>query len=439
MNGGVELDMDVIQALRWLAGVTTNPEQFSQRLKNSQDNYIEETSKKINFGARFDSKWHGDDVVAGFFSQAKSLIDNRRAFEISTASQIIPWVKQLGQNVVLLNKIPGAMERAKRMLESTTVYPDTALFELVLAGNYAAMGYEVEFIPEKKGIAKTPEFKCTFNKDVEFVVECKRLQKGKYASREEDAHLQLIQPVEVRIRSKKMSVWIDVTYKCEVEKVPGDYLLHHLSNYCGKDYEWDDEYGVGFVRKAKLNDVKNDIESNGSISFHTKLARLLKGRPLDDNYYNVIVSGRPDERDPRFISKIKNASLVTWRCVCDESLEGRSRHIKSTLAEIEKQVSTYGLGVGHVAIDIDVQKEVADKRREKNRAIAEAFEIESELVRLNIHYLVTRVEENHSWLVDETLDYFCSNELVKYVVPLVQVFPGANIFDNDLPAWYQKC
>lgn len=438
MSGGVELDMDVINALMWLAETTTDPRGFSQRLEMAQGNYIKETSKKINFGVPFDKRWYGDDVVAGFFSQAKSLIDSRRAFEISTASQIIPWVKQLGQNVNVLNEIPGAKERAKRMLDSTSVYPDTALFELILAGNYAAMGYDVEFIPEKKGIAKTPEFKCSFLDEVEFVVECKRLQKGMYASQEESAHLRKIHPVELRVCSKKMSVWIDVTYKNEVDKIPETYLLDHLSNYYAVDYNWDDEYGIGFIKQAKLHDLKKDIEENGSISFHTKLARLLKGKEVDDNNYNIIASGRPDDQDPRFISKIKHASLVTWRCVSEQSFEGRSRHIKSTLAEIEKQVTSHGLGVGHIAIDIDVQKEVADKRREKNKKVAEEFEMKSELVRLNIHYLVTRIEENHSWMVDETLDYFCSNTLVKYVVPLVQIFPDAIVFDNDLPAWYQK-
>lgn len=438
MRGGVELDMDVIKALRWLAETTNDPRGFSQRLEIAQNNYIKETSKKVNFGVVFDKAWYGDDVVAGFFSQAKSLIDSRRAFEISTASQIIPWVKQLGKNIDILDQMPGAKERAKRMLDSTSVYPDTALFELILAGNYAAMGYDVEFIPEKKGIAKTPEFKCSFHDGVDFVVECKRLQKGKYACQEESAHLRQIQPVELRIRSKRMSIWMDVTYKNEVDKIPDTYLVNHLSNYYGVDYNWDDEYGVGFIKQAKLHELKKDVEINGSISFHTKLARLLKGKDLDDNNYNIIALGRSDERDPRFISKIKYASLVTWRCVSEQSLEGRSRHIKSTLAEIEKQTSSYGLGVGHIAIDIDVQKEVADKRREKNKKVAQEFEMESELVRLNIHYLLTRIEENHSWMVDETLDYFCSNDLVKYIVPLVQIFPDAIIFNNDLPAWYQK-
>lgn len=67
MSGGVELDMDVINALMWLAETTTDPRGFSQRLEMAQGNYIKETSKKINFGVPFDKRWYGDDVVAGFF------------------------------------------------------------------------------------------------------------------------------------------------------------------------------------------------------------------------------------------------------------------------------------------------------------------------------------------------------------------------------------
>lgn len=47
MRGGVELDMDVIKALRWLAETTNDPRGFSQRLEIAQNNYIKETSKRL--------------------------------------------------------------------------------------------------------------------------------------------------------------------------------------------------------------------------------------------------------------------------------------------------------------------------------------------------------------------------------------------------------
>lgn len=113
--------------------------------------------KAANFGKQFDPEWYGSDVVAGYFAQAKSLIDNRRSYEVTNASNIIPWVKQLGVCAKSLDRITGARDRAIRMLKNTTVLPDTALLELVLAGNYASEGYEVEFIPEQR-IAKTRSF-----------------------------------------------------------------------------------------------------------------------------------------------------------------------------------------------------------------------------------------------------------------------------------------
>jgi hypothetical protein len=119
---------------------------------------------------------------------------------------------------------------------------------------------------------------------------------------------------------------MDVTYKTEVKETPDNYLLNHLSNYYGKDYSWDDDFGVGFVKAVNLNSAKYDVEVNGSLSFHSKLARLLKGNPIGDDFYNIFASGRPDERDQRFISKIKYASLLTWRCINEKSLECRSAY-----------------------------------------------------------------------------------------------------------------
>lgn len=438
MNEGIDFDLDIYKALKWLSGTVLDPSDFLCRMERSQEIYIENSSAKSNFGKKFDQTWFGDDLAAAFFAQAKSLLDNRKSFEISTASNIIPWVKQLGKNIDFLEGVVGASERAKRMLENKRVYPDTALFELIVAANYAEKGYYVEFLPEKKGLAKTPEFKCSLNGDDYFFVECKRLQKSNYSLREESAHCLKARPVELRILSKRMSVWIDVTYKREIFDIPEEYVINHLTHYYGKNYYWDDEYGTGFVKSIDLKPIKEDIERNGSILANTKMARLIKKAPLYNDNYDVYVSGRADERDVRFISKIKFASLLTWRCIGEVSYEKRSRHITSTLAEIEQQISSYGLGIGHVAIDVDVQTDVADKRREKNFDAIKKFEIKSKLVLLNIHYLVPRIDENRAWLVDETREYFYANKLIEHVFPGVDIFPNAVRFDNDLPGWHQK-
>ncbi|MEZ2894451.1 hypothetical protein [Providencia rettgeri] len=438
MFSGVEYDKDVWNGLKWLASVLPNDKVFYERLTIAQRNYIISTCKPANFCKPFDLSWYGKDVVAGFFSQAKSLLDNRRAYELSTASYIIPWVKRLGQCAELLNGIYGAKERAKRMLLNDKVIPDTALFELVLAGNYAEQGYEVEFIQEQKGICKTPEFRCSLNGKEFFFVECKRLQTGFYAKQEKEEHTKRVQLVEHRVNIEKMNIWLDVTYNCEVKDIPEDYLIRHLTNFDGVMYKWEDLYGKGFIKSYDFNVIKNDILKEGSLLFSVKLTRLIKGSPLEDENYNVFVNGEPDERDSRYIAHVNNASLVTWRCVSDKSLEARSRHITKTLAEIDEQLIGCSIGVGHIALDVDVQKDVADKRRQKNNNAAKKFHTKANIARVNIHYLVPRTDENSSWMVDETVDDFYVMPVIKDAIPVVQAFPEAVIFDNDLPGWHQK-
>jgi hypothetical protein len=89
-------------------------------------------------------------------------------------------------------------------------------------------------------------------------------------------------------------------------------------------------------------------------------------------------------------------------------------------------------------MDVDVQKDVADKRRSKNHNAAKKFASKSDIVRLNIHYLVPRVDEKSSWLIDETVDDFYTHDLVKEIIPVMQAFPDAVLLDNGLPGWHQK-
>lgn len=152
---GVMEDKYVAIGLEWLNQLQDDIKTSLSRLQSAQHQYIHVTNDAAFFGKDFDIKLYGTDIVASFFAQAKSLLDNRRAYDVSIASHIIPWVKQLGRNCYLIDAIPGARERAKRMLDDKMLYPNTALFELVIiAGNYADKGYQVEFIPEQKGIVK---------------------------------------------------------------------------------------------------------------------------------------------------------------------------------------------------------------------------------------------------------------------------------------------
>src|SRR5271157_2037699 len=158
-NNGVEEDQDVRAALAWFAVASGNADTFVERLTRAQQAYRRVTALSETFGKDPSLETISQDVVGAFLAQAKSLLDDRRSFDIALASHIIPWMKQLGRNVHVLVNVPGANERVSRMLTAEAVAPGAAMFELVMASNYAVDGFDVPFVDEAGGRARTPDLR----------------------------------------------------------------------------------------------------------------------------------------------------------------------------------------------------------------------------------------------------------------------------------------
>ncbi|TCZ21491.1 hypothetical protein EYB39_23955, partial [Pantoea agglomerans] len=161
--------------------------------------------------------------------------------------------------------------------------------------------------------------------------------------------------------------------------------------------------------------------------FNTKFARLMKGAALRDEYYNIYARAKSDDRDHRFIEFVEQASLVTWRCVNPTSFESRSKHVTSLLKTIDDQLLSYGPGIAHIAIDVDIQGDVADKRRQKNAEAISRFTPRSKLCRTMVHYMVPRIDEDSAWMVDETSDESLNYPPEFAFTPRVAVFTDSEI------------
>lgn len=85
-------------------------------------------------------------------------------------------------------------------------------------------------------------------------------------------------------------------------------------------------------------------------------------------------------------------------------------------------------------MDVEVGCDSSDLRRERNKEVILQFLAESLVAALYVHYLVPRVSESHSWLVDETVDSFGAG---RNPVPSMRIFPSSAPIGNDLPAWRQ--
>lgn len=439
--GGIEDDPDIRIALDWLSSTTENASLFTERLAYAQQAYRQFTASAKNLGK--DPKlteFHGD-IVASYFAQPKSLLDDRRSYDLALCSKIIPWIKQLGRNVAFLNHVVGARERAVRMLNNHSVLPDSAMFELVTASNYAAAGFKVAFIQEAKGQARTPDFKISLDElSKPIFVECKRLGCGQYEQMERERHGKIFGSVAKLINAHELSVHIDVTYTRELQDIPETYLFNHLkqmleSRVLAKGgYPWKDELGYGEVRHANLDAVQQDVRDS-SLYFGTKLARLLSRRVVRETNYHLTARGKPDYRDPRFMDAIYYGSVVTWQSVAHTAIERKSRFVKSKLVEADRQLQGYGPSIAHLAMDAGLECVSSDLSRARNIEMMEAFVPKSMLLATYVHYLMPRISEAHSWLVDETVDAF--GQTIE-PVPIARIFASSTPLENDLPAWKQQ-
>lgn len=439
IGGGVEEDPEIAAALVWLATSSGDAPNFFARLISAQQRYREVTADVAARGK--DPSWSdlGPDIAAAYLAQGKSLLDDRRSYDFVLVSHVAPWLKQLGANLPALARVAGAPHRALRMLRANQVLPDTALFELVMASNYAAEGFDVAFIEEGPG--KTPDLRLSHGESgSEFFVELKRLRRGNYEIEERSRHAEIFRQLAPLLHEQGLSVHVDVTYGKELADVPVDYLLQQVKRATASPillsggYPWKDEFGSGLIRDANVAAVRRDMRES-YLYFGTKMARLLSGRVVSENNYHLAAQASANPADPRYVDQIEFGSVVTWQCIAPKAIDRKAKYVRSKLAEADKQIIGHGRGIIHIAMDAELHSEASDLRRQRNQDTLATFQMKSQTIIVHLHYLVPRVSEDHSWLTDETVDVFSRLERPP---PPFPAFPSSTTLDNDEPAWRQR-
>jgi hypothetical protein len=351
----------------------------------------------------------------------------------------VPFIKQIGIGIKLLKKVPGATERADRLLRQKSHNPEGTIFELATAVRYAKDGFSVEFLPEIRGGERRPDLGIKYGNFLA-EIECKRLQKGDYEKQESLHQRDLFRSFSKLVNERRLSFHVDVVYTQELKAIPVDYLGKWARKAMSSPFllptgfPWKDEYGHGLIKPADVDAVHRDT-LNSSLLFGPKMARLLAGEMVFEGAYNLVASGKSDHRDARFVDQLHYGSVVTWQCVAERSIDARARFIQSKLSEVDKQLKSSPLGIVHIAMDAERDKGASDLRRARNIEVVKEFKFESKMVAGYLHYFVPRVTEVSSWMIDETVDRFGAGD-----IPFSwsgQIFDQSELLNNDLPAWHQ--
>jgi len=320
----------------------------------------------------------------------------------------VPYLTRIGKELPLMLSVKGAEERAERMMTSEKRQPEGPLFELLVGLAYRRNDWpNVQFVPEKRGIARTPDIIVSKPRS-SWAVECKRLVPSTYAARERIVGMKLADPVHKLCLERSASVVIQVNFKVELENVPADYLTERVSTALDgalPNY-WEDDLAKVFVRPVDWRLTRGVLAKDFVYYGGSRMIELLSGSYKHDADHSMAAKWRPNPDRPEYADAIYQASVVSWINEAGEATLRKARHFRSTLANAEGQLPSDIPGAVHIGIESHSGSFVDFMRHMYNRSEARWFKPKKSRLRwvfANHFVPEATTRQNETWAVTETM------------------------------------
>lgn len=350
----------------------------------------------------FDSR----DALAWYVLQAETYATDRRFWTPDESARTVPYVRRLGQLYDCLAKVNGVDERVRRLIDGDPSHPDGSLFELLVAGAWAARGYTVSFIPERPGIARTPDLNVTHGRS-SWEVETKRMMPSAYARREREAGLRIAAQLHDLSEALGHSVVVDVAYLHELDKYPDDFLSN-----CVRDLLpvrslrlLKHEAAHLSVRPVSWPLCNKVFSSNLVFIGSTRMMELVGGGHNHDLSHSLRARCRREPDRPSYTDHIYHASLVNWACLSSDASTARARHFKSKIADAEGQLTGDRPGAIHVGMESTGRPAADLLRHARNWSLTSNFSLSDSRLRWiygNYFKIETTTRPNESLAMEET-------------------------------------
>jgi hypothetical protein len=437
---GIEDDADIRAALEWFQQVAEDRSDLFQRIRAAQEYLRSRFGSTELVWPQPDDLVLKSDVIASYLAQADSLLHDNRSYDATLGSRAIPWIKSVGVGVNALRRMRGVTDRVRRLLDARQQHPEGGLYELVAAARYAHEDFDVEFIPESS--TRTADIRLGPPGETKALhIECKRLRPSNYEWREAVRVRTLFARLATLANERRLSMWVDVTFTQELERVPEGYLADRVLSSMRSPlvlpdgYPWKDEFAEGIVRRLSLDALLDDTRRNGPVLVGPKFWRLLTEGTLQPGTYHLALEARGAPEDGRYVDRLQMTTALSWQCLAAESIEARARHVSSLLADVDQQVIGAPMAMAHIGMYSERDTAAADRRRERNHAAVKRFQAESKLLQINLHYYLPRIAEASSWTIDETVDWFGQFESPFLNDPKL-LYLGEPDIDSDKAAWH---
>lgn len=372
-----------------------------------------------------------DDLAAGMALQAHALIRDRRFFDARLASRTIPFFKLIGSALPGLSQVEGVEDRVREFLNPRNGHPESNLLELATAARYLLEGFRLRFIPESEQM--TPDIELLVETG-SIQIECKRLRPGQYEISEGLKVREMFAMACGLAAAGAHFVHLDVMFLAPLDSVPISYLMEHMKSAIGDDvvdFAWKDAFGRGRIVQGDHQALRDDT-IDSSLLVGPKLFRLFTGTVVPSQRVLMGVRGTPHKSDPRYLDSFEAVALCSWDTESAQSVAARARHVRSKLAEIDRQLQGCDVGAAHIVVDAERDSSAADLRRERIRQQITTFRFDSNIGAITTHYLLTHTAETRSWTIDETADY--ASRMPTPLLGDPRLFTKGEELGNE-PAW----
>jgi hypothetical protein len=397
-------DPDVQRAVDWLSSLTPR-RQLEARLDAARTRVEGAWAAwaRGERGALYDER----DAAAWYLLQGISFATDRRWTSPEAVVRVVPTLTRLGQELQLLETIPGAGVRAERLMTSESAQPDAGLYELLVALAYRRHGWTVGFVPEVRGGGRTADLEVARPRS-RWAIECKRMARSGYAAAERTVGEKLAEPVHAWCRAQGLSLVVDAFYRIELAQIPQDYLLNVVREIAarGQVGRYHDKTALVRVREVDWALARRVLAADDVFYGSSRMIELVKGQYDHGADHSMAADWIPASGRPAYATEVRQASVVSWRSVSNEAAERKATHFLRHLVKAEGQLPHDRPGCVHVGIESAHDGALEGRRHLHNWLHARDFRpLHSRLrwVYANVFVPEVTTREKETWALTETM------------------------------------
>lgn len=360
------------------------------------------------------------DKICLYLVLAELAINDPMCGDSSQAAKSLPVMFGIGR---IWHRKESVLNFDKKIVEIIGNYrkePDGLLFEVLVALNYADLGWQVEMLLVAPN-EKTPDLHVQSG-DSKFFVECKRQSRqSAYSNAEGVAFEKMWQRAQNEITVKNLQdFWLDIVFHEELHKLPEDFLNNVIINNHFLDRDSvvivNDELATIKYRRNNYSTINQYMSSNKLKNERSILRHLIGQDWAGLNSRGALVISAEYSNlcwceagtSSAYIDSISSAFGSTFQCDCPASIDAKARDVKKLLVDAVKQMPADKKSLIHIMIENSEGFKIDSLRSKKINDMFTAFEPGKmiEMVLLNslrcndVTQLVIDVDETfQSWVV----------------------------------------